>query len=153
MQNIAATAYFDNNLPTQITCDASLDGLAAALEQCDVLNTDWKPIAFPSRVLNTAEKKYATNKLHVLAIVWATAHYRNFISGQYFTIITDHQALLSGLKPNWGKTTYFSRLTRWVNKLLPFDFDINHKPWSKMQIVDYLSRCPTEEATPISHYE
>ena len=57
------------------------------------------------------------------------------------------------LKPNRGNKTYFSRLTRWVDKLLPFDFDINHKPGSKMGIVDYLSRHPTGQAIPISHYD
>ena len=153
ISQIASTHHYDITLPTRIVCDASHDGLGATLEQCDVYHSNWRPIAFASRFLNAAELKYSTNELELLAIVWATEHFRNYIYGRPFSVITDHQALLSALKPNRGNKTYFSRLTRWVDKLLPFDFDINHKPGSKMGIVDYLSRHPTEKATPVSHYD
>ena len=47
----------------------------------------------------------------------------------------------------------FSRLTRWLDRLIPFDFQIEHKPGAKIGLADYLSRHPSREATPISTYD
>ena len=47
----------------------------------------------------------------------------------------------------------FSRLTRWLDRLIPFDFRIEHKPGAKIGLEDYLSRHPSREATPISTYD
>ena len=46
-----------------------------------------------------------------------------------------------------------SRLTRWVNRLLPFNFKISHLPGKDMGFTDLLSRLPSGEALPISHYD
>ena len=45
-----------------------------------------------------------------------------------------------------------SRLTRWVNRLLPFNFKIKHIPGKKMGLTDLLSRLPSEKTLPTSHY-
>ena len=47
----------------------------------------------------------------------------------------------------------FSRLTRWLDRLIPFDFRIEHKPGAKIGLADYLSRHSSREATPISTYD
>ena len=60
--------HFDIHRDTRIVCDASHNGLGAVLEQ---LNSDgWRPISFASRYLSGAEKKYSTNELEMLAVVW-----------------------------------------------------------------------------------
>ena len=46
-----------------------------------------------------------------------------------------------------------SRLTRWVNRLLPFNFKISHLPGKDMGFTDLLSRLPSGKALPISHYD
>ena len=55
-------------------------------------------------------------------------------------IVSDHKALATVLKGNKIKKTYSSRLTRWVDRLLPFDFEIFHAPGVAIGIADYLSR-------------
>ena len=46
--------------------------------------------------------------------------------------------------------TFSSRLTRWVDRLLPFDFEITHAPGRVLGFADYLSRHPKElEGTTI----
>ena len=68
-------------------------------------------------------------------------------------IVTDHKALLSALSANHGNKTMHSRLTRWVNRLLPFNFKISHLPGKDMGFTDLLSRLPLGKALPISHYD
>ena len=103
----------------------------------------WKPVAYASRFLNRLEERYSTNELELLAIVWALEHFKYYLYGNKFTLQTDHQALLSALKNNRGNKTYQSRLSRWVDRLLPFNFTIEHIPGKNMGFADYLSRNPS----------
>ena len=152
VENIVELRQFDIHRETRIICDASHDGLGAVLEQ--YCASGWHPISFASRYLNTAEKKYSTNELELLAVVWATEHFRNYIYGRYFTVISDHKALLTLLNssPKVNKT-FFSRLTRWYDRLVPIDFKVEHRQGSKMGMADYLSRFPSAEAPETSHYD
>ena len=61
-----------------------------------------------------------------------------------FQVISDHKALASVLRPNRGNKTFSSRLTRWVDRLLPFEFEVIHAPGRVLGFADYLSRHPTE---------
>ena len=102
---------FDIHHETRIICDASHDGLGAVLAQYST--SGWHPISFASRYLNPAEKKCSINELELLAVVWATERFRNYIYGRYFTVILDHKALHTLLNsfPKANKI-FFSRLTR-----------------------------------------
>ena len=71
-------------------------------------------------------------------------HFRNYVYGVQFKIVSDHKALASVLKPNRGNKTFSSRLTRWVDRLLPFDFQVVHVAGRTLGMADYLSRHPTE---------
>ena len=129
-------------------CDASRSGLGAALEQLTV--DGWKPIAFTSRFLNSCEERYSVNEL--LGVVWAIEYFENYLYGKTFTVIADHRALLSIMKENRSNKSYNSRLTRWVDRLLPFQFDIEHLPGAKMGLVDYISRHPCQKAKKRSQH-
>ena len=48
------------------------------------------------------------------------------------------------LMPNRGNKTFSSRLTRWVDRLLPFEFEVIHVAGRALGMADYLSRHPTE---------
>ena len=81
-------------------------------------------------------------------------YFRNYILGRNFLIVTDHKALTFLLNGNNRKNkSMFSRLTRWLDRLIPFDFQIEHKLGAKIGLADYLSRHPCHEATPISTYD
>ena len=115
--------------------------------------TTGKKIFFASRFLNPHESKYSTNQLELLGVVCAVEHYKNYLYGSEFEVITDHKALLSALSPNHGNKTYHSRLTRWVDRLLPFNFSIKHLAGKDMGFTDLISRIPSGKALPISHYD
>ena len=68
VSNIVELRHFDIHKDIRIVCDASHNGLGAVLEQLGP--EGWRPISFASRYLNEAEKKYSTNELEMLAVVW-----------------------------------------------------------------------------------
>ena len=90
--------------------------------------------------------------MELLGVVWALEHFKHYLYGQYFTVQTDHKALLSILKYKFKKA-HQSRLTRWCDRLITFHFRIEHIPGSKMGLTDYISRNPHNKAKPISRYD
>ena len=147
---IIENKLFDTNRTTRVRCDASKEGLGARLEQ--KYDNGWHPIAYASRFLINNEQKYSINELELLSVVWSLKHLKYNLYGSRLTLQTDHQALLSALKDNRGKT-YQSRLTRWVDRLLPFNFSAEHTAGKNMGITDYFSRHLTLPAIPVSKDE
>ena len=135
----------------RVKCDASRSRLGAALEKSTP--DGWKPIAFASRFLNSTEERYSVNKLELLGIVWSIDYFKYYLYGKNFTVVTDHRALLSILKEHRSKKSYNSRLSRWRDRLLPYNFTIEHMPGAKMGLVDYISRNPFARAKKISTYD
>lgn len=88
------------------------------------------------RTLNKAEENYSTIEKELLAIVWAVRHFRTYIYGVRFYIITDHKPLvwLMNLKDSG------SRLMRWRIKLEEHDYEIVYKKGSANTNADALSR-------------
>jgi hypothetical protein len=68
-----------------------------------------KPIAHASRTLNSAEQNYSTIEKELTAIVWACKHFRPYLLGRTFTIVTDHKPLTWMIKVKDQN----SRLMRW----------------------------------------
>ena len=81
-------------LPTDtytLHTDASVLGLGAVLN----VSRDGKekPVAFFSRQLRCAEKRYSATELEALAVVAAVDHFLPYLHGRSFQVITDHKAL------------------------------------------------------------
>ena len=89
----------------------------------------------------------------MLGVVWSVEYFKYYLFGKSFTIITDHRALLSTMKEHRWNKSYNSRLTRWIDRLLPFDFNIEHITGAKMGLVDYISRQPNQEAKVTNKYD
>ena len=132
--------HFNPDLETRIKCDASRKSLGCALEQRNPngLHT----VTFASRFLNSVEDRYSFNEIEFLGVVWSIEHFKYYLYGKPFTVIKDNRALLSTMRENRANKSYNSRLARWDDRLLPFDFSIDHLPGSKMGLVDYISREP-----------
>ena len=69
-------------------------------------------------------------------LVWAIEHFKYYLYGKHFSVITDHQASISALNASERSKTSQNRLTRWIDRLIPFHFDIKHFAGSKMGLID-----------------
>lgn len=120
--------------PFLLTTDASAFAIGAVLSQGPVGKD--LPIAYASRTLCNAETKYSTIERELLAIVWAVKHFRPYLFGRKFTLITDHRPLtwLFSIKDPG------SRLARWRLKLEEYDYKIEYKPGKINKNADALSR-------------
>ena len=81
--------------PTCIMTDASNIAVGAVLQQ--FIEKQWCPIAFFSTKLNAAEVKYSAFDRELLAIYLAIKHFRHFVEGRKFHIVTDHKPLTFAL--------------------------------------------------------
>ena len=73
--------------------------------------------------------------------------------GKNFTVVIDHRALLSILKEHRSNKSFNSRLSRWIDRLLPYNFTIEHMAGAEMGLVDYISRNLYARAKKISTYD
>jgi hypothetical protein len=70
-------AYPNFSLPFILTTDPSKVAVVAILSQ--VQDGVERPIAYASRPMNTAEHRYAESEGEMLALVWATKHFRCYL--------------------------------------------------------------------------
>ncbi len=130
--------YPRRDRPYALIVDASLGddkkpgGLGAILTQ---INTDGEHcvIAYASRKLQKHECNYTPFLLEMQAAIWGMEHFNTYLTGQKFTLFTDHRPL-----EKLGKvhTKTFNRLQEIMNT---YDFEIMYKKGSEMP-ADYLSR-------------
>ena len=102
--------YFDPQKEIVIECDASQKGLSACLLQ------DGKPVNFSSRSLIDAETRYCNLEREMLAVAWAVNHYRQYVYGRRFKIVSDHsplqQIIKKDMRHNHPAATTFAAMSR-----------------------------------------
>lgn len=117
-----------------LATDASQCALGAVLSQVE--EGVEIPIAFASRQLNKAEINYSATEKECLAVIWATRHFRCYLYGRRFKIITNCRPL------HWLRNVRDpgSHLARWNLQLQEYDYKIIHKPGKSHTNADALSR-------------
>jgi hypothetical protein len=78
--------------PFQLHTDWSMLGLGAVLTQCDDEGKEFV-VAYVSRSNNAAESCYNSYKGECLATMWVVAHFKCYLFGTQFTLVTDHRPL------------------------------------------------------------
>ena len=74
-----------------LTVDASDVAMGGQIEQ--KIEGKFSPIAFFSKKLSLAERKYSAFDRELLAIYSAIQHFRHYVEGRPFVIMTDHKPL------------------------------------------------------------
>ena len=89
-------AHFERNRETRVEVDASggaISGILSQLVPNEAGVPQWRPIDFYSRKLIQAEYNYDTHDKELLAIVKSLEHWRHYLDGVTFVVLTDHNNL------------------------------------------------------------
>ena len=102
-----------------------------------------RPIAFASHTLADSEQKYSQIEKEALALVWGIRRFQQYLLGNHFTLITDHQPLTSILHPEKGlPAVTAARLHRYAVLLSGYSYDIRYRSTTLHANADALSRLP-----------
>lgn len=137
----------DFTKPFILTTDASGYAVGGILSQ-GTIGKD-RPIAYASRLLNRAEGNYSTIEKELLAIVYCVNHFRPYLYGNKFSLVTDHKPLV------WLHSVKdpTSRLIRWRLKLAEYEYQVIYKAGKTNCNADALSRNPVPTSSSIDPFE
>ncbi|XP_061167547.1 uncharacterized protein K02A2.6-like [Saccostrea echinata] len=104
------------------------------------------PIAFASRTLNKAERKYSQIDKEALSIVFGVKKFHIYLYGREITLITDHQPLVSVFNPKKGiSVTSTARMQRHAIFLSGYTNNIEYRNTKRHTNAVGLSRIPQEK--------
>lgn len=138
---------YDQNRSLFLACDASEKGVGAVLYHKNKEIT--QVIAFASRKLKPAERKYSVIDREALAILFGIKKFDQYLRGTKFTLVTDHKPLIHilGPKRNLPKIVN-NRLVRWALLIGSYQYDIHYQKGENNILADCLSRLPNPETEP-----
>src|SRR5271165_3571642 len=122
--------------------DASDEGLGACLQQEQGPNKDVFVIAYASKSIQESERNYCTTRKELLAIVFGLKKFRPFLLGRKFLLRTDHAALTSLLKT----PEPVGQQARWLDLLVEYPMDVQHRAGKQHINADALSRRPCDRS-------
>ncbi|KAL5506357.1 hypothetical protein EMCRGX_G007979 [Ephydatia muelleri] len=98
-----------------------------------------KPIAFASRSLSQAERKYSQLEKEGLAVVFGVSKFQLYLLGRNFTILSDHKPLQYIFSTDRTISPMASsQIQRWALTLSAYCYQIEFKPGIKQGNVDAL---------------
>jgi hypothetical protein len=117
-----------------LVCDASDEAISAVLHQKS--GEDLAPIAYASRLLSPAERRYSAHEKECLAVVYGCEKFRYYLEHKEFALFTDNQALAWLL----GRAKELGRIGRWILRLAPYKFRVSHISGRANVVADCLTR-------------
>jgi hypothetical protein len=127
--------HYNPQAETFLEVDASKIAFGAVLSQLDEHGVK-RPISFASRGVTAAEAKLASAALECTGLAWAILHFKYFLYGIPFTVLSDSHAIcaITRLKDPYG------RIARLLLRLQPYNFKMCHISGKKHVCPDFLSR-------------
>ena len=80
-------------------------------------------VAYASRILSRADRRYCAMRKELLAVVTFVKHFRAYLLGRHFVVRSDHGSLqwLYNFREPEGQ------MARWLELVQEFDFEVIHK--------------------------
>ena len=130
--------------PFILYTDASMTAMGAVLSQ--VQDGQKRAICYASKAFSKAQTRYSATKRELLAVVNFTRHFRHYLLGRQFKIVTDHSTLqwLHNFKDADALTA------RWLEKLAAFNYEVVHRPAKSIGHADGLPRIPPKALNIVS---
>ncbi|GBG67574.1 hypothetical protein CBR_g703 [Chara braunii] len=131
-------------------------------EKLFVLITDWQPeaisailaqvgpsgleivVEYASKSVPACKRNYVSPTGECYAALWGISHFRAYLYGRKFTLVTDHEPLLALKKSK----DYSGMIGRWATVLQSMDFDIRHQKHERHGNADGLTRLHRPEKVP-----
>ena len=103
-------------------------------------------LAYASKTLTKSQQNYCTTMRELYAVVYFLRHFKHYLMGRHFDILTDHASLV------WIKNFKDAdgMLSRWLTVIDTYDFSIFHRKGSQMRHVDALSRIPPRKCRKVN---
>ena len=118
-----------------VTTDASNTHVGGVLSQVQDDGTN-AAIGYFSRKLKSAETRYSATDKEALGVVLTCRHFQHYLWNRRFTVLTDHQPLVSVFK----KKTKSPRMNRWILEIREYNFEIKYVKGKYNYVADHLSR-------------
>ncbi|XP_058827826.1 uncharacterized protein LOC131687751 [Topomyia yanbarensis] len=123
-------------LPFSIESDASDNAVGAALVQQQ--DGEQKVIAYFSKKLSSTQRKYASVEKECLGVLLAIEHFRHYVEGMRFKVVTDARSLL------WlftiGVESGNAKLLRWALKIQSYNIELEYRKGRSNILADCLLR-------------
>ena len=132
----------EDNIPFRVETDASDFAIAATLTQSG------RPVAFFSRTLSTSEQRHSSVEKEAYAIVESVRHWRHFLLGRHFQILTDQRSVSFMFDMSHSKKIKNEKIMRWRLELSCYKFDIIYRPGRDNRAADTLSRIQVPSPEP-----
>ena len=118
--------------------------MGASLDQ--LVDGEWRLLAFFCRKLLHAELKYSTFDRELLAIYLSIKHFCYFLEGRQFAVYTDHLPLTTAIT---SAADCSPRQARHVSYIAEFTTDLRHLPGKTNVVADAFTELNTVLASPI----
>ncbi|CAG9137414.1 unnamed protein product [Plutella xylostella] len=125
----------DFSKPYYLQTDSSGIGMAGVLYQKDD-EGEMKILGFHSKVLKGAQLNWTVTEQEFYSVISCLEKFETYLRGSQVKILTDHKALT--FVKNWK--LYNARVTRWINYLEQFQYEIEHVSGKNNIVADILSR-------------
>ncbi|XP_037520478.1 uncharacterized protein LOC119397110 [Rhipicephalus sanguineus] len=147
-RDVLPTPRFSLTRNRELQCvmvDASNVAVGAALQE--LIKGVWRPIAFFSRKLTSTEQRYSPFGRELLAVYATIRHFRHYLEGTEFFVLTDHKPLMYALRSlNAEGGAHTARELRQMSYISEFTTDIRHIKGVDNTVADALSRSPLKAA-------
>jgi len=134
--NVARLAFPVLGAQTTLVTDASGTAVGGVLQQ--VINGESKPVAFFSKSLNSAQRNYSAFDRELLAMYLSVRHFRYFLEGRPFAILTDHKPLTHAFGSPMKDAS--ARQLRQLNYISEFTTNVHYIEGERNVVADCLSR-------------